>query len=89
MVPVRKTIRGSLMDLDWVYRVDVRRRWPSGVSIEVVPETVVAYWNDGGFINVGGEVLVTDLLAGGDLPGREVPAQEQGQGPQSAVRPAV
>ena len=69
MEPVHKAIREALMDLDWVFEVNVRRRWPSGVSIEVVPETVVAYWNDDGFINADGEMLVTDLLVGGDLPG--------------------
>ena len=67
--PVHKAIRETLMDFDWVYRVNVRRYWPSGVSIEVVPEAVVAYWNDDGFINAEGEMLVTDLLVGGDLPG--------------------
>ena len=69
MEPVHKAIREALMDLGWVFGVNVRRRWPSGVSIEVMPETVVAYWNDDGFINADGEMLVTDLLVGGDLPG--------------------
>ena len=69
MEPVHKAIREALMDLDWVFGANVRRRWPSGVSIEVVPGTVVAYWNDDGFINADGEMLVTDLLVGGDLPG--------------------
>ena len=64
-----EVIRKTLMTLDWVDRANVRRRWPSGLAIEVIPETVVAYWNDDGFINVTGKVLYTDLLAGGDLPG--------------------
>jgi len=67
--PANKAIREALMELQWVYKVNVRRTWPSGLSIEVVPEAVVAYWNENGFINPGGKVLFTDLLVGGDLPG--------------------
>lgn len=54
--------------LPWISQVSVRRQWPEGRYIEVVPEKVMAYWNDDGFINHEGEVLVTDLLVGGDLP---------------------
>ena len=65
----KNSIRKALIDLDWIHRTNVRRRWPSGFSIEVLPESVVAYWNVNGFINPSGEILVTDLLDGGDLPG--------------------
>jgi len=61
-------IRIALLDLSWVKSVSIRREWPAGMSVEIQPETVMAYWNDDGFINSDGRVLVTDLLQGGDLP---------------------
>jgi len=70
----QQAIRDALQSLDWVNQVHVRRDWPDGVAIEVSPEVVVAYWNDDGFINADGKVLVTDLLVGGDLPGLYGPA---------------
>ena len=70
----QKKIREALTNLAWVYRVNVRRRWPDGVSIEVLPEGVVAYWNENGFVNSRGKLLFTELLSGGDLPGLYGPA---------------
>ena len=67
--PTKKMIREALINLTWVQAVNVRRQWPNGVSIEILAETAVAYWNDNGFINPKGKVLVTELLAVGDLPG--------------------
>jgi len=62
-------IRDELLALEWIDQVNVRRQWPNAIGVEIVPETVVAYWNDDGFINSEGRVLVTDLIAAGDLPG--------------------
>lgn len=61
-------VKSHLDALDWVHHVNVTKDWPAGFSIEVVPEEVIAYWNDNGFINEEGKVLSTDLLIGGDLP---------------------
>ncbi len=61
-------IRLMLIELPWVHHVGIRREWPAGMSIEIHPESVMAYWNDNGFINSESRVLVTDLLQGGDLP---------------------
>ena len=61
-------LKTKLGALDWIHHVNVRRNWPSGVDIEVHPEVVIAYWNDDGFINEQGRILVTDLLVGGDIP---------------------
>ena len=62
-------IRDKLLALEWIDQVNVRRQWPNAIAVEIVPESVVAYWNDDGFINSEGRVLVTDLIAAGDLPG--------------------
>jgi cell division protein FtsQ len=62
------TVRQVLVARHWVHHVNVRKSWPSAIEIEVHAEKVIAYWNDDGFINEQGEVLVTDLLVGGELP---------------------
>ena len=67
-------VQSRVEQLAWVREARVRRQWPAGLVIEVVPEQVMAYWNDDGFINSEGQVLVTDLLVGGDLPGLYGPA---------------
>ena len=61
-------LKTRLKALDWIHHVNVRRNWPSGIDIEVHAEVVIAYWNDDGFINEQGRILVTDLLVGGDIP---------------------
>lgn len=61
-------IQQVVTDLEWVHHANVRKVWPGGVSVEVVPEHAIAYWNDDAFINAEGKVLVTDLLLAGDLP---------------------
>ena len=61
-------VKAHLSALPWVQQVNVRKSWPSGIEIEVRPETVIAYWNDDAFINKAGDVLTTDLLVPGDLP---------------------
>lgn len=61
-------VKARLEGNDWIHRADVSKSWPSGLVVSIVPEQVIAYWNDDGFINGEADVLVTDLLIGGDLP---------------------
>ena len=61
-------LKQTLSALDWVHHVNVRKNWPQGIEVEVFPESVIAYWNDNGFINREGGVLYTEMLVGGDLP---------------------
>jgi cell division protein FtsQ len=61
-------VKQAVNDLNWVNRVNVRKEWPAGISVEVFPEQIIAYWNDNGFISEQGQVVETDLLVGGDLP---------------------
>ncbi len=61
-------VKGQLEEKDWIHQVTVAKDWPSGLVVSIYPEQVVAYWNDDGFINEEADVLVTDLLIGGDLP---------------------
>ncbi len=55
-------------ELEWVHHVNVRKGWPSGIDLEVHVESVIAYWNDNGFINEEGGSVYSDLITGGDLP---------------------
>ena len=55
-------------ELEWVHHVNVRKGWPSGIDLEVHVESVIAYWNDNGFINEEGASVYSDLITGGDLP---------------------
>ena len=72
-------------ELDWVHHANVRKNWPQAIEVEVFPESVIAYWNDNGFINREGRVLYTEMLVGGDLPhlygpeGSELDVMEQFQ----------
>ena len=61
-------LKETLSALDWVHHVNVRKNWPQGIEVEFFPESVIAYWNDNGFINREGRVLYTEMLVGGDLP---------------------
>ena len=61
-------IKQTLSELDWVHHANVRKNWPQAIEVEVFPESVIAYWNDNGFINREGRVLYTEMLVGGGLP---------------------
>ena len=78
-------VKQALSELDWVHHANVRKNWPRAIEVEVFPESIIAYWNDKGFINKEGSVLYTEMLVGGDLPhlygpaGSEVNVMEQFQ----------
>jgi cell division protein FtsQ len=61
-------VKQALRELEWVRRVNVRKNWPHAIEVEVLPERVIAYWNESGFISSEGSVLYTEMLSGGDLP---------------------
>lgn len=61
-------VKQALSELDWVRRVNVRKNWPHAIEVEILPERVIAYWNESGFISREGSVLYTEMLLGGDLP---------------------
>jgi len=78
-------VRQALRELSWVRHANVRKTWPHAIEVEVLPERVIAYWNDSGFISSEGSVLYTEMLVGGDLPhlygpaGSELDVMEQFQ----------
>ena len=78
-------VKQALLELSWVRRANVRKNWPHAIEVEVLPEKVIAYWNESGFISREGSVLYTEMLSGGDLPhlygpgGSEVEVMERFQ----------
>ncbi len=61
-------LKARFDQLDWIHHTNVMKDWPDGLIVEVIPEQVIAYWNDDAFISEEGRVLVTELFIGSDLP---------------------
>ena len=61
-------VKQHLEAIDWIYQVNVSLHWPDKLTVEVVPQMPIAYWNDDAFINEVGEVFRSEFLVGGDLP---------------------
>lgn len=60
-------IEASVRALPWVDQVSVERQWPNRISLQVVEQTPLAFWNDDAFINSRGEVFGPSQLSF-DLP---------------------
>ncbi|MDP4598052.1 MAG: cell division protein FtsQ/DivIB [Pseudomonadales bacterium] len=60
-------VKVILEQVDWIHRVEVSRSWPDQLTVLVVKEKPIAYWNDDAFINADGKVFVSAHAAGGDL----------------------
>lgn len=54
-------IRDTLEAMSWVYRANVRRRWPDEVSIHIVEERPIARWGTDGFLNHEGEYFPGEM----------------------------
>ena len=50
-------LRAPLETLPWVYRVGIKRRWPSTLEIEVIEELPIARWGDASYLNHEGAVF--------------------------------
>lgn len=51
------TIQQALEQLPWVDQVMLRRVWPGELVVTILPQKVVAYWNDQAFLNEEMEVI--------------------------------
>ena len=60
-------IKAMLEQVDWVHRVEVSKSWPDSLTVLVIEETPIAYWNDDAFINLDGKVFASRFQLGGDL----------------------
>ncbi len=48
-------IKHLLEQQEWVYRAEVSRRWPSGISVVIEEQTPIAIWNSRALLNADGE----------------------------------
>ena len=53
-------IRRGLATLPWVDHATVQRRWPRGLSIEIVEQVAVARWNNAGLLNGRGQLFLSE-----------------------------
>ncbi len=60
-------IRRTLTAIEWVHHVEITRRWPDKLIVQVVEETPIAYWNDDAFINAEGRVFRSPFTRLSDL----------------------
>ena len=58
--------RASLARVPWVRNVALRRQWPQRLELTIEEHAPLARWNDGGLVNVKGEVFIADY--NGELP---------------------
>ncbi len=65
--------------IGWVHHVNVMQIWPDKLSIEVVREQPIAYWNDDAFINVEGKVFESAYEVGGALAQLRGPVGSESQ----------
>lgn len=54
-------IRERLEAMPWVYRANVRRRWPDAVVIQIEEQRPIARWGIAGFLNHEGEYFPGDM----------------------------
>jgi cell division protein FtsQ len=62
-------VKEPLEQLPWVFRVVVKRRWPSSLEIQVTEQLPIARWGEDGFVNHEGEVFRPQVMeAMAELP---------------------
>ncbi len=52
-----RAIKASLEALDWIYRAEVKRHWPSGLVINLQEQRPIARWGNASFVSVDGVVF--------------------------------
>ncbi|MFT7286362.1 MAG: cell division protein FtsQ [Halieaceae bacterium] len=64
-----RTLRRELETLPWVYRAQLRRRFPDTLEVRVLEQVPIARWGDEGFLNHEARVIfVADQQQGRELP---------------------
>lgn len=64
-----RKLRDKLESLPWVYRAELRRRFPDTLEVYVIEQLPIARWGDGAFLNHQARITeVTDAARWQDLP---------------------
>ena len=61
-------VRDAVSGLDWVDRVEVRKRWPDRLEVSLSEHTPVARWSDGRMLSEDGTLFDAPAGAGAELP---------------------
>ncbi len=61
-------VRDAVTGLDWVERVEVRKRWPDRLEVSLTEHTPVARWSDGRMLSEDGKLFAAPAGAGKGLP---------------------
>jgi cell division protein FtsQ len=61
-------VRDAVARLDWVERVEVRKRWPDRLEVSLAEHTPVARWPDGRMLSEDGKLFAAPEGAGAGLP---------------------
>ena len=65
---IEKIKKQLLEDVPWIYRVNIRRMWPSRLLIEILQQIPVAFWNGKSMINENFEIFTPKKLVKNKLP---------------------
>ena len=64
-----RALRETLEELPWVYRAELRRRFPDTLEVRVVEQVPIARWGDAAFLNHEARVIdVSNASRWSDLP---------------------
>ena len=73
-------IRAAVENLPWVYRANIRRRWPNRLEIQLVEQLPIARWGDEGYLNHAGELFAPAVMVvDGALPRLAGPAGSEAE----------
>lgn len=61
-------IQQELEQMEWVHSARVSRQWPDVITVNIVEEKPIAYWNETGLLNPYGEVFERAGKTTGALP---------------------
>ena len=53
-------IREELESFPWIYRVNIKRRWPSTIEIDLIEQRPLAKWGETGYLNHEGQFFAVN-----------------------------
>ena len=53
-------IKKNLLQIPWVYAVDIKRSWPDGIVVNITEQRPVARWNGSSLLNSDADIFTPD-----------------------------